>query len=105
MLQWHKLKPISYYILKSGFSKAYIPNSISEIKGLECWQTMGEAVLTKGERVGISGVDTNTGRRLVHFISYQNEIYAFIYMHKNDPQSGYEQGKWHGDGFIRIVLL
>jgi hypothetical protein len=90
-------------VLKSGYSTRITePAQIAALSGTESWAAVGVDALTDGQVIGVAGVETDTGRRRVHFIAYDAAVYAFVYMHADDPDSGREDGAWHGDCFLKI---
>ena len=94
-------------LLRSGYSRAVPETPVTTLAGVEAWANGGERVLIEGEQVGAAYPrDSDGTRRMVWFYVYAGQMYAFIFMHPDDPARrlpGEPAGVWHGECFLRVT--
>lgn len=94
-------------LLASGYSRA-VPNTpITQLAGVDAWDTDGERVLTQGEQIGWASVyDADGARRMIAFYAYAGDVYWFVFKHEDDPGRrlpGEADSVWHGDCLGRVI--
>lgn len=94
-------------ILKSGLStELYSHPHLAMLRGPNVWEQADQDALRYGDKLTSEYVQTDTGQRKVSFIAYAGSVYAFVYMHWDDPRAhaGSTPGVtvWHGDCMLRL---
>jgi hypothetical protein len=99
---------ISDCLLQGGYSRAVPQTPITTLAGVDGWANgNGERVLQDGASIGFEFLDDSDGaRRMVSFYAYAGAIYAFVYVHPDDPGRrlpGDPPDTWHGSCLLRIT--
>ncbi len=96
-------------ILKSGMShELYSHPHIAALRGVGAWEQADQDALRYGDKLSSEYIETDAGRRKVSFLAYAGSIYAFVYMHWDDPDAHIGQTQpgvipWHGDCMLRLT--
>jgi hypothetical protein len=95
-------------LLQSGYSRAVPQTPITTLQGMDAWAGgNGERVLQDGASIGFEFLDDSDGTaRMIGFYAYDGAIYAFVYVHPDDPARrlpGEDHSVWHGQCLLRIT--
>jgi hypothetical protein len=95
-------------LLQGGYSRAVPETPITTLQGVDGWaNSNGERVLQDGASIGLEFLDDSDGAaRMIGFYAYAGAIYAFVYVHPDDPARrlpGEDRSVWHGQCLLRIT--